>query len=79
MGLPHISSAILHSCDLRGWLLGQLELQLRQQKLLFGVGFGAAAQQQLAAIGGRQAHINHLYLAQVVEHLARGQAGGVPL
>lgn len=76
-GLPHIGADILHRGDLRRWLGGQQEAQLGEEKLLFGVGFGAAAQEQFAAVGGGQVHVDRLDAAKVAEGLARGQARGV--
>src|SRR5215471_19268969 len=53
-----------------------MELELLHQKLLFGVEFGIAAQDQCAAIGGREVDVEHLNGGELVEHSPRGEAGG---
>ena len=46
------------------------------QELLVGGELGVAAQDQSAAIGGGQVHVEHLDGGELVEDGARGQAGG---
>jgi hypothetical protein len=47
--------------DFRWWLGGQLQFQLIQQEAELGFGLGIEGEQQLAAVGGRQVHIDHLH------------------
>src|ERR1700724_1895840 len=46
--------------DFRWWLGGQIQLQVLQQKVEFGLGLGVAGEHQLAAIGGWQVDVDHL-------------------
>ena len=52
---------------------GQFELELIEEKLQLGFGLGVAGKQQLAAIGGWQMQVDHLYRGELLEHAARGQ------
>src|SRR5258707_1574366 len=61
--------------DARRRLGRQIELELLHQQLLFGVEFGVAAQDQRAAIGGREVDVEHLDSGELVEHSPRGEAG----
>ena len=38
-------------------------------------GLGVAGQQQLAAIGGGQVHVDHLHSGELLEHATRRQSG----
>ena len=59
-----------------GWRLGgQLQFQLLQQEAELGFGLGIAGEQQLAAVGGRQVHVDHLHGGELLEHAARRQPG----
>src|ERR1700730_10372486 len=59
-----------------GWCLGgQLQLQFVQQEVEFGFGLGVAGEQQLAAVGGRQVHVDHLQGGEFFQHAARRQPG----
>src|SRR5882672_2734317 len=60
--------------DARGWLGRQVELESFHQKLLVCVQFGVAAQDQRAAIGGREVDVEHLDGGELVEHGPRGEA-----
>src|SRR5258708_21316272 len=53
----------------------QIELELLHQELLFGVQFSVAAQDQRAAIGGREVDVEHLDSGELGEHSPRGEAG----
>jgi len=53
----------------------QIELELLRQKLLFGIEFGVAAQDQCTAIGGREVDVEHLDSGELVEHGSWGEAG----
>ena len=57
------------------WLRRQVEVELFDRELLVGVELGIAAQDQGAAIGGREVHVEHLYGGQLVEHGPGGKAG----
>ena len=64
------------ACGDFGWWLGrQLQFQLLQQQAELGFGFGIAGEQQLAAVGGRQVHIDHLHGGELFQHAARRQPG----
>ena len=54
-----------------GW---QGEVELLQEDLLIDVGFGVAAQDQGAAIGGGEMHIEHLDGGELLEHGARRES-----
>ena len=54
---------------------GQIQLQFVQQKVELGFGLGVAGEHQLAAIGGWQVHVDHLYRGELLEHAARRQPG----
>ena len=66
------------ACGSDPWrgLRGQVEVELRYQELLVGVQFGVAAQDQRAAIGGREVDVEHLDGGELVEHGSRGEAAG---
>ena len=57
--------------DFGGWLGGQLQFQLLQQEAEFGFGLGVAGEQQLAAVGGRHVHVDHLHGGELLQHAAR--------
>ena len=57
-------------------LWGQVEVEVRYQEFLVGVQFGIAAQDQRAAIGGREVNVEHLDSGEFVEHGSRGEAAG---
>ncbi len=61
--------------DPRWRLRGQRELQLIKQHRLVGVGFGIAREDQRAAVGGRELHIEHLDRGKLIEHRARREPG----
>ena len=61
--------------DFRWWLGGKLQFQLIQQEAELGFGLGIAGEQQLAAVGGRQVHIDHLHGGELFQHAARRQPG----
>src|SRR6266852_8395467 len=64
-------------CSDARWRLGrQIELESLHEKLLVGVQFSVAAQDQCAAIGGREVDVEHLDGGELVEHGPRGEAGG---
>src|SRR5229473_4728232 len=63
-------------CSDARWRLGrQIELESLHEKLLVGVQFSVAAQDQCAAIGGREVDVEHLDGGELVEHGPRGEAG----
>jgi hypothetical protein len=62
--------------DARGRLGRQVELELFRQHLLVGVEFGVTAQDQHAAIGGREVDVEHLDGGELVEDGPRREAGG---
>ena len=72
-----MGAALLHSGDPGRGLIGESQLQLGEQELLLRVGFGAAAQQEFAPVGGGEMHLDHLDFSKVVEGMARGQTGGL--
>ena len=51
--------------------MGEGEVEPLQEDLLIDVGFGIAAQDQGAAVGGWEMHIKHLDGGELVEHGAR--------
>ena len=57
----------------RWWLRRQGEIESFHEKSLVWVGLGVAAQDQGAAIGGREMNIEHLDAGELVEHSARGE------
>ncbi len=63
------------SGDSRRRLRRQGEAELLEQDFLVGVGLGVAAQDQGAAVGGREVHVEHLHGGELVEHRARREAG----
>ena len=57
-----------------GWRLGgQLQFQFVQQEVEFRFGLGMAGEHQLAAVAGRQVHVNHLHGGELLQHAARRQ------
>src|ERR1700686_2328959 len=60
--------AIERCGDAWWWLRRQFEVELLEQDLLFGVELGIAAQDQGAAIGCREVHVEHLHGSELVEH-----------
>ena len=61
--------------DFGWWLGGQIQLQFLQQEAELGFGLGVAGEYQLAAVGGRQVHVDHLHGGELIEHAARRQPG----
>ena len=61
--------------DFGWWLGGQLQSQLVHQEAEPGFGLGIAGEQQLAAVGGRQVHVDHLHGGELLQHAARRQPG----
>jgi hypothetical protein len=59
--------------DFGGRLGGQLQFQFLQQQAEFGFGLGIAGEQQFAAVGGRQMHVDHLYGSKLLQHGSRRQ------
>ena len=59
--------------DFGWWLGGQLQFQLLQQEAELGFGLGIAGEHQLAAVGGRQVHVDHLHGGELFQHTARRQ------
>jgi hypothetical protein len=62
--------------DARRGLRWQIKFQALQQKLLVGVRFGVAAQDQRAAVGGWEVAVDHLDGGGLVEHGPWREAGG---
>ena len=57
-----------------GWRLGgQLQFQFVQQEVELGFRLGITSEQQLAAVGGRQVHVDHLHGGKLLQHAARRQ------
>ena len=59
--------------DFRGRLGGQLQFELVEQQAQLGFGLGVAGEQQLAAVGGRHVHVDHLHGGELLQHAARRQ------
>ena len=59
--------------DFGWWLGGQLQLQFVQQQVELGFGLSIASEQQLAAVGGWQMHVDHLHGGELFQHAARRQ------
>src|ERR1700694_1893364 len=53
----------------------EIEVEVAGQKLLVGGEFGVTAEDQGAAVGGREMHIEHLDSCELVEHSSRWDAG----
>ena len=53
----------------------QAELELVDQELEFGLGMGVAGEADLATVGGRQMHIDHLNGGELFERAARSEPG----
>src|ERR1700688_1113445 len=53
----------------------QIELELLDQDFLFCGEFGVAAEDQGAAVGGREMHVEHLHGGELVEHRPGREAG----
>ena len=49
-------------------LRGQVKLELLHEELLIGIEFCIASENQCAAVGGREVHIQHLDGSELVEH-----------
>ena len=62
--------------DARWWLGRQRELELFEQDFLIGFWMGVAAQNQSAAVGRWEVHIEHLDAGKLVQNGTWGQAGG---
>ena len=54
----------------------QLELELVEQKLEFGLWLGVVGELDLAAVGGGDVDVDHLHGGELLEHAARRQPGG---
>ena len=50
---------------------GQFQFEFLQQEAELGFGLGIAGEQQLAAVGGRQVHVDHLHRGKLLQHAAR--------
>jgi len=55
-------------------LTGQLQFEFCQQEAELGFGLGVAGEHQLAAIGGRQVHVDHLHSGKLLQDTARRQS-----
>ena len=55
-------------------LRGQIEAELADEELLVSVQFGVAAEDQRAAIGRGEVHVQHLDGGEFVEHCPGGEA-----
>src|SRR5580704_13416957 len=53
----------------------KIELELAGQKFLVGGEFGVTAEDQGAAVGGREMDVEHLDRCKLVEHSSRREAG----
>src|SRR5713101_6493446 len=62
--------------DARGRLEWQAELELVGEELVICVQLGITAENQGAAICGWEVYVEHLHGGELVEHSARGEAGG---
>jgi hypothetical protein len=61
--------------DARWWLGRQRELELFEQDFLIGFWMGVAAQNQSAAVGRWEVHIEHLDAGKLVQNGTWGQPG----
>ena len=52
---------------------GELEREFVQQQRQLGLRLGVAGEDQLAAVGGRDVHIDHLHGGELLDHAARRQ------
>src|SRR5713101_5655852 len=59
--------------DFEGRLERQIELEFLQEQVELGFRLGVAGEQQLAAVGGWQVHVDHLHGGKLFQHAARGQ------
>src|SRR3990172_1657090 len=73
MGLMVSVHALAGGGYSRWWLRRQGEIESFHEKSLVWVGLGVAAQDQGAAIGGREMNIKHLDAGELVEHGSRGE------
>lgn len=73
MGLIVAVHALAGGGYSRWWLRGQGEIESFHEKALVWVGLGVAAQDQGAAIGGREMNIKHLDAGDLVERGSRGE------
>ena len=64
--------------DLRWRLDRQDEFELIQEELVDFLGLGVALHSQLATVGGRYGHVEHLNLGESRQNAAGTQAGGSP-
>src|ERR1700681_1156572 len=53
----------------------KIEFEVAGQKFLVGGEFGETAEDQGAAVGGREMHVEHLDSCELVEHSSRCEAG----
>lgn len=53
----------------------QSELEFLDQQLQFGLGLRVASETDLAPVGGRHEHVDHLRGGDLLQHTARGQSG----
>ena len=56
-------------------LLGENEFQFSQEQLEVSLRLGIALEHQLAPVGGRNMHVDHLHARKFVEHRARCEPG----
>lgn len=68
---------VAFSCDARRGLRGQLETEMRQQETVIFFGLSVASKEQPAAVGGREASIEHLDGSELFEHSPRGKSRGM--
>ena len=62
--------------DFRGRLGRQGQVHAVDQQAQFGLGFGVAGQHDLAPVGGRQMHVDHLDGGELRQRAAGGEAWG---
>jgi hypothetical protein len=61
--------------DPRWWLWRQRQAQLIEQDFLLRLGLGVATEDEVASIGGRQMHIDHLDGGEVLQRRAGRESG----
>jgi len=62
--------------DARRRLWQKIEFELLDQKFLVGGEFGVTAEDQGAAVGGGEMHVEHLHGGELVKHGPGGETGG---
>ncbi len=80
LGIAFVFAKGLHHrlwiSDFRRGLRGQGEAELVKYEMVDFLGFCEALHPQLASVGGGDRHVEHLDLAQSLQHAAGTQAGG---